>query len=232
VKRKTLIANALAVLALGSFAIAHPAAAAPLPPAGQCTLGTQTGGISIGDVQLNNLANNSTLPLTLATDCFGVVSGTSTDTNIGFTGFSLLASTTAPSQTSTATVGGTTFTLSELADGASWSLGLSGTVPTSLDIVAVVQGTFLTDPTQAFASYLFANFPLTGATLDLIAGITFARDEDPGTLSQFAIYANVGEPTTQPPPPPTNVDEPGTAGLLALAGLTLVALGRRRVRQI
>jgi len=227
-KRKALIGNALAVLALGSFAIANPAAAAPLPPPGLCTLGTQTGGISIGDVQLNNLTNNSPT-LALATDCFGVVSGTSTDTNIGFTGFSLLASTTAPSQTATATVGGTTFTLAELADGASWSLGLSGTAPTSLDIVAVVQGTFLTDPTQAFASYLFANFPLTGATLDLIAGITFARNEDPGTLSQFAIYANVVEPTT-PPPPPTNVDEPGSAGLLALAGVTLVALGRRRVK--
>lgn len=213
--------KSLANLVVGvMFSVASVAQAAPT----LCSAGNfQPDGLSLADVTFNNLA---------ATDCYGVVTGAATADNIGFTGFTGVATTPA-GQSSTGTFGGADFTLAAAVSdiSGSWSLGWSGvTGPFTVDLVAVVQ------TANAFASYFFDNL-----TLAVSPGsgqgqwiINFVVNESTEPLKSLSIFmasttAPGGGGTTEPPPPPSNgtAPEPGTMALMTLA-LLAIGLTRRQ----
>jgi len=106
--------------------------------------GPQPDGIDFTDVSFNSI---------VASDCWGVVTGTATAANLGFEGFTAVAVNARPDNVPvTGTFEGISFSLTASGDiggscGLSWS---GGETPLTLDIVAVVQ-----TASDTFASYLF-----------------------------------------------------------------------------
>jgi MYXO-CTERM domain-containing protein len=168
--------------------------------------------VSLGGVNANN--------------CYGIVLGTNDATNIGFTGFTALA-TASGGNAGTGTIDGIDFTVGAAVtdhnpDSGTWSLSWSGgTAPITLELVAVVQ----TD--VSFASYLFdLTLTDTPGSASGLWVINYMINETFPLFDSFAIYAaNVSGGST---PPPTGVDEPGVLALLGLAGIALAFTRRRR----
>jgi hypothetical protein len=194
--------------------------------AGLCSTGAASGGIGVSDVVFVDATGRTVF----ASDCYGVVDGVATASTLGdYQGgpFSAVIASGAPGETTAGRFGDISFTLTASGLGTefgTWTLGWAGALPSTLDIVAVIQSTFVSGP-SSFASYLFDALPAAGGLAGRWA-INFGSSEDLGMLSQFAIYARDTAPTP-PPPTPTPVDEPPLAALVALAGLAL-AITRRR----
>jgi len=173
--------------------------------------------LSVADVSLNGVN---------ADNCYGIVLGTNDASNIGFKGFTALATASAGG-TGKGSIDGIDFTLGAAVtdhnpDEGTWSLSWTGgTPPITLDLIAVVQ------TKVSFASYLF---DLTLADTPGSASgqwvINYMIDETFPLFDSFAIYAaNVSGGST---PPPTGVDEPGVLALLGFAGIALAFARRRR----
>ena len=173
--------------------------------------------LSVADVSLNGVNANN---------CYGIVLGTNDASNIGFAGFTALASASS-GNTGKGSIDGIDFTVGAAVtdhnpDSGTWSLSWTGgTAPITLELIAVVQ----TD--VSFASYLF-DLTLTdtpGSSRGLWV-INYMVDETFPLFDSFALYAaNVSGGST---PPPTGVDEPGVLALLGFAGIALALTRRRR----
>lgn len=213
----------LALIVGAALTLCSPVQAITMPPSYCVPLdpsqpATPHPDLDVSDVSLNTIN---------ASNCFGVVSGTAAQdpgANLGFVGFTPVALNAALDGPSVSGMfDGISFSLAaSSSQNGSWSLGWNGgDVPFTLDLVAVV----LTSA-DTFASYFFDNlaFVATPGSGTGTWAIKYEVNEDVPTLSAFSIYASDFH---GPTPPPTPVDEPGTAALLALAGLGL-ALARRK----
>jgi MYXO-CTERM domain-containing protein len=172
--------------------------------------------LSVADVSLNGVNAN---------DCFGIILGTNDASNIGFKGFTALATASAGG-TGTGSIDGIDFTVGAAVtdhnpDSGPWSLSWTGgTAPITLDLVAVVQ------TNVSFASYLFDLTLLdTPGSANGMWVINYQIGELFPTFDSFAIYAaNVSGGST----PPTGVDEPGVLAVLGFAAIGLAFTRRRR----
>lgn len=218
--RKTI----LGLLAGAALTICGAVQADPLTCSAGVALGQHPDGLDVSDVSFRG---------TNATDCFGVVTGTATQANLGFDGFTALLTSILPGATGLGSFDGVDFSLVPQGGPRSgaWQLQWSGgDAPITLDLIAVVQ-TPLTFVSYFFDDLVFATTPGSGSGTWLINYEDLTEQIPP--LASFSLYArdfrgsgdggNGGGGET---PPPTPVDEPAT-GLLALAGIAL-AFARRR----
>jgi len=175
-------------------------------------------GLSVANVTFNG---------SNADDCYGVAAGNDTAANMGFSGFQALVRDDTPgSGTSSGAANGVTFTLgAEAGTSGNWTLSWAGTLPMTMDLVAVIGGG------RMFASYFFDNLEFTADPAS--AGGTFvikfldAANEAIPDLNHLSLYWSDFKPgggpcCTSP------VEEPDSLAILALAGLTLALISRRR----
>ncbi len=208
----------VSLLAGAALTIASTVSAATLCSAP----GTQPDGLDVTDVTFNG---------TNATDCNGVFTGQATASTLGFDGFTAVASADAGGS-GTGSFGGENFTLSVTTGSngslGTWSLAWDGvTGPITIDLVAVVQ------TATTFASYFFDNLVLSvspgSGNGDWV--INYLVNENLPLLSSFSLYARDFRSTTVTPPPSTDVVEPGTLALFALAILALGFAWRTSARK-
>lgn len=209
-RTKVLIGKLMAGLL---FAISGQVMAAPV----LCSApGPHPQGLSTSDMTFNGVQ---------ASDCYGVVSGNDTSSNIGFAGFNFLVKDDDPgSGTDSGTVNGVTFKLkADDGDEGDWILSWSGALPVTMDLVAVLKGG------NSFASYFFNNLTFTSSpssgTGTFEINFTNRGGQTPD-LSHLTLYWGDFKSNCC-----TNqIPEPSMLALLALVGSAMIGISRRRPR--